>query len=331
MLESHGYILRPRFRREWTPSWKKPGNRKHAVFSEDSYQHARSNVIDAIRQSDGRRVFLKIVRGDGFEQRLSRMLGSEEKLRDPQNHCVPILDFFLDGRDGYLVMPLLIRFDRPPFFSVDEVLDFMRQTLEGISYLHSQNVAHRDCSYLNIMMDGTNIYPNGFHPTFAMYTLDGLGPANPQRRRDVSHVKYYFTDFGISSDFNPQDNTRLVTGVNGQDRDVPELSRTVPYDPFAVDVFILGNLYCKQFLKKYTNLGFLTPLVDAMTRKDPKSRPTIDEAMELFENIISRQRKYTLTWRLKPATDGRLKHFIKDVGWISREGFLAIRNTLGFR
>ncbi|KAI0722005.1 hypothetical protein C8T65DRAFT_724342 [Cerioporus squamosus] len=60
-------------------------------------------------------------------------------------------------------------------------------------------------------------------------------------------IDYYFIDFGISSHFEPDDTNRLVTGTKGLDEDVPELSADVPYDPFKVDIFILGNLFYGLF------------------------------------------------------------------------------------
>lgn len=76
---------------------------------------------------------IKWVRADKTEASIARMLSHPERLEDPTNHCIPILDFFTDDVDsdiGFLVMPLLRRFNDPPFFYVDEVVDFMRQTLE---------------------------------------------------------------------------------------------------------------------------------------------------------------------------------------------------------
>ena len=78
----------------------------------------------------------------------------------------------------------------------------------------------------------------------------GLRPAVKRRRRDVKGVKYYFIDFGTSTRF--EDDVpfedRRVTGTDCQGPDVPELSRLIPYGPFAVDVFILGNVYRQDFL-----------------------------------------------------------------------------------
>lgn len=55
-------------------------------------------------------------------------------------------------------------------------------------------------------------------------------------------VKYYFIDFGISTRFSPDEHPRLVVGRQGLDDKVPELSDTVPYDPFKTNIFIIGNL-----------------------------------------------------------------------------------------
>ncbi|KAL5536298.1 hypothetical protein ACEPAF_119 [Sanghuangporus sanghuang] len=43
----------------------------------------------------------------------------------------------------FMVMPLLKSFDYPSFSSVDEVIDFMNQTLRGLSFMHSRGIAHR--------------------------------------------------------------------------------------------------------------------------------------------------------------------------------------------
>lgn len=97
------------------------------------------------------------------------------------------------------------------------------------------------------MMDGTAMYPEGFHPSVQIMHPSGMKIAPVLRRCDVPSVKYYFIDFGIS--YNKREGeSGLLTGNDGQDRDVPELSIKVPYDPFLVDVFILGNVYRKTFL-----------------------------------------------------------------------------------
>lgn len=91
-------------------------------------------IIDATRVSDGRLVVLKRVnRIQGQEEiSITQYLSQESFLADERNHCVPFLDL-LDpgvGDEVFLVLPLLRWFDFPPFESLDDALDFIKQTLE---------------------------------------------------------------------------------------------------------------------------------------------------------------------------------------------------------
>lgn len=56
--------------------------------------------------------------------------------------------------------------------------------------------------------------------------------------QDHKH-KYYYVDFGLLTYFPPSQQRGLVTGLSGHDRDVPKV---IPYIPFKVDIFILGNM-----------------------------------------------------------------------------------------
>ena len=40
-----------------------------------------------------------------------------------------------------------------------------------------------------------------------------------------------------------------ILGIAGRDRDVPELSKNVPYDPFKVDIFTIGNVLLRAELQ----------------------------------------------------------------------------------
>ncbi len=91
-------------------------------------------------------------------------------------------------------------------------------------------------------MDADPLFPQGFHPLRPNNLPDGFTTA-PRLPRSSAPVKYYFVDYGISSDFDPNGKQdRTVVGIHGIDQDVPELSLTVPYDPFKVDIFLLGNM-----------------------------------------------------------------------------------------
>lgn len=89
------------------------------------------------------------------------------------------------------------------------------------------------------MMDATSLFPEGFHPIRIHRDSTGSHFVRPLSRAGNA-VKYYFIDFGIASHMS-KGRPRTVTGAKGRDQTVPELSRHVPYDPFKVDIYILGN------------------------------------------------------------------------------------------
>ena len=89
--------------------------------------------MDAQRLSDNKLVFLKRIPKDSTEVQIAKFFSTDEKARDERNHCVPVLEYFEDenlAEYGILVMPLFRRFNDPKFLSIDEVLEFIGQTLE---------------------------------------------------------------------------------------------------------------------------------------------------------------------------------------------------------
>jgi serine/threonine protein kinase len=264
-------------------------------------------VLDAVRVEDNKRVVIKQVEAGSDEVAICRMLSSPELRNDPHNHAVPVLDYFTkddEPQHGFLVMPLLRKFDDPPFGTVGEVVDFVRQMLQviqilgirrdqplkyicsqGIIFIHNLNVAHRsvchfmsvsrscaftclssDCYLGNIMMDATELIPDGFHPQFPSKTLDLSQEVKPLSRSALKFpMRYYFIDFGESSWFRaatsseddgkparqPVDKTlrRLVQGGKCQDQLISELNSRKPYDPFIFDVGILGDVFEVAFVE----------------------------------------------------------------------------------
>lgn len=80
---------------------------------------------------------------------------------------------------------------------------------------------------------------------------NGRDVAMPLPRRNHS-VKYYFADFGIAVHIPADAPSKLVLGDLGRDQEVPELSIMIPYDPFKVDVFIVGNMF-RHLLQEVRN------------------------------------------------------------------------------
>ncbi|KAK7691433.1 hypothetical protein QCA50_004832 [Cerrena zonata] len=326
-LKNKGYLLRPRFQPGWIPSWL--GTNRDPSFCEDSICSMISELIDATRLSDGTRVMLKTVSRSGDEIPIARLLSRDSVLKDPTNHCVPIFEAIEDAHDrskAILVMKYLRPFDDPELRTIGEAVDFIFQTLQGLCFIHRQGVAHRDCAAANIMMDGEPLFPKGHHPVRLDYLEDGVHDA-PYLSRQDRPVKYYFIDFGISSCFDPGV-VPLAIGTKGRDKDPPELDNRRPYNPFPLDIFILGNLYRKEFVQKYYGLEFLSPLVSSMTHEDPLSRPTAQAAFDMFREIQAGLSESTLRWRLRSRNESVPERVVYDTVAVAREGIYKIKRMI---
>ena len=142
--------------------------------------------------------------------------------------------------------------------SIFQGLDFMHETV-NITHgyaasahlcrdIHSDTTVGSECVSRHIMMDASPLYEHSYDPAYPTLRRDWAGPSRP-RSRTSRPVRYYFVDFGISTKFEPSEKVKKVVGAYAQDDSVPELSQMVPYDPFAVDVYTLGNIYKKQLLE----------------------------------------------------------------------------------
>ena len=101
----------------------------------------------------------------------------------------------------------------------------------------------RDCAAQNILMDGSAIYKDGWHPMAPHRTRDGRWPLSSRiANRTHVNVKYYFIDFSLSTQFDPSQRNQIVTGKLGRIQ-APEQKSDNPYDPFKLDVFYLGHVF----------------------------------------------------------------------------------------
>ena len=115
------------------------------------------------------------------------------------------------------------------------------------SHDSSKFTFHRDVGRFNVMMD-LSIFPEPPHPVTVSRSYDFKRRVRPWTRTSRP-PKYYIIDFGISTYFDDPVGPYLVTGSDAQDHSIPELSDTIPYDPFLLDIYALGNVYRKTFLK----------------------------------------------------------------------------------
>lgn len=171
-FQSHGYMLRPRYRPGWKPSWLE--DKLKPEYCEDAFstfvcstfqqptliiaafQHVK--VIDAVRMRDGSPVAIKRVNVRSLELKILHFLANPSKSDDPMNHCAPVIEEIpADDNSGFvfIIMPLLRGFDNPPFCAVGEVIECMTQTLEvGWVLCVMINVhvcPYRDCIFYTAM------------------------------------------------------------------------------------------------------------------------------------------------------------------------------------
>ncbi|KZT41051.1 hypothetical protein SISSUDRAFT_1043352 [Sistotremastrum suecicum HHB10207 ss-3] len=305
-LKTIGYSLRRRYQPGWKASWLTSGIPERE--SEDSLVlNFRALVLDAIRDSDGRRVALKLVPTRTKELPIWQYLNSPERASDPRNHTVPLLAVHpLPDTDEHVlaVMPLLLYYDTLRFETLGELLSCLYHLVQGLAFLHEHNIAHLDMCDQNTMLDPgsgqTGLFPKGFHPVRALcYVPNPKSPRvasnDPHSCRTLAQVNYYIIDFGESVQFESFEAREYITGATGHDLDVPEFATNDPYDPFPLDIRATGDMLHTAFFKPsrgYQGLEFLKPIITEMQRDDPKERPS---AMDVLSKVHSLLEEQTLT------------------------------------
>ncbi|EJD51739.1 hypothetical protein AURDEDRAFT_159478 [Auricularia subglabra TFB-10046 SS5] len=288
-------------------------------------------VIDAQRESDGKVVGIKWVRHAGHardEVNIMRFLSSYALRDDPQNHCNPLLDVLphpTKPNDIFLVTPWLAGFVHVPIITVNEVVDMVVQLTEGLVFMHKHNVAHRDCTGSNIMQDVEACFPGQrTHPVKETYSTDlqtMLTPVPNAPRR------YYFIDFGVSSHHEGA-GPHLVTGLICRDRTAPELSPTVPYDPFKLDIYLLGHHFLEYFVDVYSNMEFLRPVLTAMVRPNPLERPTAQQALDMLLPIARQPFAFERRWRIKRRDETWVDLFLEDFDFVATRAMSYFRSPV---
>ncbi|KAJ7141152.1 hypothetical protein C8R44DRAFT_866796 [Mycena epipterygia] len=167
------------------------------------------------------------------------------------------------------------------------------------------------------MIDAQHLYSNGFHPQFQYKNLDFKAGRPKHYTRTQLPPKYYLIDFGISIRFDPSlgADARGALPIRDGDISVPEYEGDgveEPTDPFATDVYFLGNLIRTQFLDGQRDpryivhpgrigFEFMRPLVNDKVKRNPKERPTIDQVVDCFKNIVNG----LSAWKLRSRVCGK--------------------------
>ncbi len=107
---------------------------------------------------------------------------------------------------------------------------------------------HRDLNSNNFMIDGRPLYPQGYHPVLIQSRYDRKGRAKHFNRTQLP-PKYYIIDFGISRRYKPEDCPPLEPPIRGGDKSVPEFATGEPQNPFATDIYYVGNMIRQEFIE----------------------------------------------------------------------------------
>ncbi|KAJ3867624.1 hypothetical protein EV359DRAFT_34082 [Lentinula novae-zelandiae] len=306
-LKEHGYMMRPRYRPGWKPSFE-PGILA-ALASEDGQSTLHPYVMDALRISDSYMVAMKRVKVSTGEDKVASFFSDEEHNTNSRNHCIRVLEVLaVPGNDDekILVMPWLRNVMDPRFRTIGEAIQFFKEMIEGLQYMHENNVAHRrvdyfinnirDCARNNLGMDANSMYTRQYHPIEQKKRYNWSGRALHHSRTRCP-PRYYFIDFGRSEMYDPSEPRSLEYALKSGGYTPPEGDADIPCDPFATDVYILGTMIRTSFLDVIHGFEFLRPLVNDMIADDPSNRPTMNEVASRFSTIVGKLRWWKLRSR----------------------------------
>ncbi|KAG6858813.1 hypothetical protein C0995_013749 [Termitomyces sp. Mi166 len=183
----------------------------------------------------------------------------------------------------------------------------------------------RDCKSDNILANSLCLFDSPPHPKKGNMKRDFSGMVSIMSSRTLKPLKYYFIDFGLSKIYRPEDAPFLEQPPWGGDKTVPEhlIPNPPPCDPFAVDVYCLGNFLRQYFLDGLDGVTtrpppqgfeFLRELITDMVNTDPSKRPRMPEVVSRFDTIT-----LDLTNRKLRSpfirTDNRLGIFDSAIHW----------------
>ncbi|KAJ2915958.1 hypothetical protein MD484_g4421, partial [Candolleomyces efflorescens] len=296
LLEA-GYRLRSRYSPDWKPSWT--GTKRDPLLCEDSEKSLSSAVNHATSLKEDAFVVLKRIDVSKYpkEVEITTYLTTEPLKSQAENHTIPLIEVLQPPQEEdvrILVLPLLRDYDDPLFETMGEAIHFLDQFLEAVTFLHKNRVVHGDISINNVMMDGKEMYPQDFHPVQHQMKKDYSGLVKNKYSRTEKAPKYYILDFGLSRRFELDEEPEALDTV-GTDTTVPEYRNEYPIDPFFVDVYCVGNMLRQEFLdgdpsrhsrKGYYGFEFLRPLITDMTQDDPSKRPSMEEALKRFRELV---------------------------------------------
>ncbi|KAF8989032.1 hypothetical protein BDQ17DRAFT_1434741 [Cyathus striatus] len=174
---------------------------------------------------------------------------------------------YFDTRDDdgwvFLCMETLRPYDKPPLEKIGMWVDFFRQVLEGLIFLHEHDIT------LHTLSRSTTYMISSLAPFSYLSSLSfsprspGLRPPAPSRMSTLSNVfdrasypvRYYLADFS-KAEYHPPQSHSPFSPTTPKHKSKLKRSHTVdvdvnnhqpPRDPFKRDVFELGKFFERRW------------------------------------------------------------------------------------
>ena len=190
--------------------------------------------------------------------------------------------------NGGSLLDLLIKYKkkyRKPF-SIKIIQYFMRQIVEGIAYIHSQNIIHRDIKLANILVKFPNISEKNQIDIIDINNLD---------ESDFLSSQIKIIDFGFSkkSDENETPKTLVGTPINMAPTILKKykkediIEQLKEYDE-KVDIWSLGTI-CYEMLTGHSlfRVKSLIKLIEKVQKKNYSIRVDIELSNEVISFLNS--------------------------------------------
>ncbi|KAL1742350.1 hypothetical protein HDZ31DRAFT_43466 [Schizophyllum fasciatum] len=251
------------------------------LHSDDrALKNASSHVV---RDVQGHDAIIRVVAvgQEGREQlRIWRKLATAPHALVSANHALPLLRELDLGHITFGVLPRVAQpvagmYGGWAKNSVGDILDAVLQALEGLAYIHSLGIAHRDAFTYNFLLS--------WHPESLL-----AGAAA------ISKPRVYLIDFEVAVEFAagvaPADRLCVGPPCIGSLSDpasyaaprIPEMEHGAPYDPFKLDVWQLGT----SLSNFDSTLPRVQDVLRSMASLDPAERLTADGALSLLRGAL---------------------------------------------
>jgi len=241
-----------------------------------------------------RNVFLEVVPTESPTFRILHLLSTNPLRADPRNHTIPCVKFIPAGHWTFISQACWGDTWSWPFFdSMNTRLEMARQLIEGVAFMHENQIGHGDIHTGNILFNHSNSRPKEMVSSGELNT-----PIVPFH--STFDFRMAFIDFECAVHFQrgiePLVRPNMVPPSHtAAPEQLKEGEET--YDMFSADVFNLGRTLQREIqearvknhravttacdkIRQYDNL------LDLMTKEIPSERLTAATAYQLLMAII---------------------------------------------